>query len=85
MPVITAPRPDSTGKRSLPPEEPYQPSHLPKGVKQTPDGDIGEHRGMEAYEVGTFSGCETMTKKRAGWASNKVNEATDSPYRGKGA
>lgn len=42
-------------------------SYLPKGVAQTPKGDIGKHRGEEAYALGTFSGCETMTAKKAGW------------------
>ena len=29
-------------------------SHLPKGVKLTPVGDIGKHRSQEAKELGTF-------------------------------
>jgi hypothetical protein len=59
----------------------YKHSYKPKGVAQTPKGDIGAHRGEEAYVLGTFKGCETMTAKRAGWSDKEPRTATDEPYK----
>jgi hypothetical protein len=72
-------------ERALPPEEPYQTSHLPKGVSLSPKGDVGEHRGMEAYELGTFKDCKTVTAKMAGWKPMRDHSAQDKPFKGKGA
>jgi len=48
------------GKPVQPPPV-FQPrSLLPKGVAQTPKGDIGAHRGMEAKKIGTFKGGTTV-------------------------
>ena len=35
-------------------------SHLPSGVAQSPKGDIGAHRGMEAKAAGGFKGAKIM-------------------------
>ena len=35
-------------------------SHLPKGVEQTPTGDIGKHRSLEAKELGTFKNTPVL-------------------------
>src|SRR5690349_5817373 len=60
-------------------------SHLPEGVDLTPTGDIGAHRGAEAYEQRTFSGCQTMTAQKAGWVSNKIRKDSNPDFKGKGA
>ena len=52
-------------------------SHLPKGVSQTPEGDIGAHRAAEAYEMGTFKGCKSMTKEKAGWKPMRKHQEHD--------
>lgn len=55
-------------------------SYMPKDAAQTPEGDIGAHRGEEAYELGTFSGCETMTKEKAGWKPMRDHTKIDEPW-----
>ena len=36
-------------------------SHLPKGVAQSPQGDLGAHRAAEARVLGTFKGGKDYT------------------------
>jgi hypothetical protein len=60
-------------------------SHLPKGVSLTPEGDVGKHRAQEAYVLGTFSGCESMTKEKAGWQAMRDHSDSDGPYAKKGS
>ena len=48
-------------------------------------GDLGAERASEAYALGTFKGCETMTAKKAGWSKKSVNQMTNPDFRGKGA
>lgn len=36
-------------------------SHLPTGVRQTPTGDIGQHRQIEAKVLGGFKGIKTVS------------------------
>lgn len=36
-------------------------SQLPKGVSQSPQGDIGQHRGVEAKIAGAFRGSKIMS------------------------
>ena len=54
-------------------------SHLPKGVKLTPVGDIGAHRGKEAKELGTFKNTPVLEPSEH-WASNEPRLKTDTPY-----
>ena len=56
----------------------YGMSNLPKGTQQTPSGDVGKHRAQEAYTLGTFSGCESMTREKAGWKAMRDDSAMDS-------
>lgn len=56
----------------------YGVSRLPKGTQQTPSGDVGKHRAQEAYVLGTFSGCESMTREKAGWKAMRDDSAMDS-------
>jgi hypothetical protein len=39
----------------------YVPSNLPSGVKLTPQGDIGQHRGVEAKIAAPFKGTKIMS------------------------
>lgn len=55
----------------------YGMSNLPKGTQQTLSGDVGKHRAQEAYTLGTFSGCESMTREKAGWKSLRDDSAID--------
>jgi len=56
-----------------------------KATKKSVKGDLGAERASEAYALGTFKGCETMTAKKAGWSKKSVNQMTEPEYRGKGA
>ena len=53
-------------------------SHLPKGVSQTPEGDIGAHRAAEASELGTFRNAQAMTEQKAGWKGMTQDKMIDS-------
>ena len=39
-------------------------SHLPKGVSQSPSGDIGQHRGVEAKILGGFKGAKIVSASK---------------------
>lgn len=36
-------------------------SHLPTGVRQTPSGDLGQHRQVEAKILGGFKGIKSVS------------------------
>lgn len=51
----------------------------------TAKGDLGADRASEARSMGTFSGAQSMTKKRAGWKAMTSDTAMDQPYKGLGS
>ena len=42
----------------------YAASNLPNGVALTPQGDIGQHRGVEAKIAGAFKGSQIMSASK---------------------
>ena len=42
----------------------YVASQLPKGAALTPQGDLGQHRGVEAKIAGAFKGSQIMSASR---------------------
>lgn len=54
------------------------PYHLPKGVSETPRGDLGKHRQQEARELGTFKQVEDISTEFG--SSVKPNQAMDESY-----
>lgn len=52
-------------------------SHLPKGVSQSPKGDLGAHRAAEARVLGTFKGGKDYVSP---FKAGKVRQTYEPPY-----
>ena len=58
-------------------------SHLPKGVSQSPEGDLAAANNAEAHALGTFKGVQDMNKGRMGWkgmTDSTTYESFKGPY-----